>query len=227
MENEIAACLCMRCGKRDDFKSDFCPNGHDDWLEYEDVKERNQFFDRAVKLSGLSPDKLELAFMDKTVNSITLKVIIEKVISGGQTGADRMGLEIAKFLGYPTGGTAPKGFRTENGPDLSLREEFGLRESYSSSYSPRTTQNVLDSHFTVLFGDMLSSGSKATIDACLKYHQPYVENPSVEELIDKIKANYVKVLNIAGNRGSKFGPYIDTSRATLMAALLYFKPEEP
>jgi hypothetical protein len=55
--------------------------------------------------------------------------MIEKLISGGQTGADRAGLEAAKALGIATGGTAPKGWRIENpdgtsGSDPSLAE-FG------------------------------------------------------------------------------------------------------
>jgi len=36
--------------------------------------------------------------------------MVEKVISGGQTGVDRMGLEVAKELGIPTGGTAPPNY---------------------------------------------------------------------------------------------------------------------
>ena len=48
-----------------------------------------------------------------------------KIISGGQTGIDRMGLEVARELGLPTGGTAPKSYWTENGADPSLAA-FGL-----------------------------------------------------------------------------------------------------
>jgi hypothetical protein len=39
----------------------------------------------------------------------------KKVISGGQTGADLTGLEEAHKRGIPTGGTVPKGCRTESG----------------------------------------------------------------------------------------------------------------
>jgi Circularly permutated YpsA SLOG family len=35
-----------------------------------------------------------------------------KIISGGQTGIDLMGLEVARELGLPTGGSAPKSFGT-------------------------------------------------------------------------------------------------------------------
>ena len=42
--------------------------------------------------------------------------MIERVISGGQTGADQAGLAVAKRLGIPTGGCMPKGWLTEAGP---------------------------------------------------------------------------------------------------------------
>ena len=50
-----------------------------------------------------------------------------KVISGGQVGADRIGLEEAKKLGFETGGTAPHKYLTSKGSDLSLKD-FGLTE---------------------------------------------------------------------------------------------------
>ena len=37
-----------------------------------------------------------------------------KIISGGQTGVDRLALDVAKSLNIATGGTAPKGYLTEN-----------------------------------------------------------------------------------------------------------------
>ena len=51
---------------------------------------------------------------------------LERVISGGQTGIDQLGLEVARSLGTPTGGVAPKGYLTESGPNSSLREWYGL-----------------------------------------------------------------------------------------------------
>ncbi len=40
---------------------------------------------------------------------------ISKIISGGQTGADRAGLDIAIALGIDYGGSLPSGRRTEDG----------------------------------------------------------------------------------------------------------------
>lgn len=52
---------------------------------------------------------------------------IEKIISGGQTGADIAGLRWARKNGVPTGGYIPKGFRTESG--------------YKTEYATKITDN--------------------------------------------------------------------------------------
>jgi hypothetical protein len=145
--------------------------------------------------------------------------MVEKVISGGQTGADRMGLDVAKELGIPTGGTAPKNYRTENGPDWSL-QAYGLAESYSYDYEPRTYQNAQDSTGTVIFGDTNSAGSKLTVKACKFHKKPYKANPSVLELVDWIRESNITILNVAGNRGSKLsGHQLEGYANTLFSAL--------
>ena len=50
------------------------------------------------------------------------------VISGGQSGADRAGLEAARIVGVQTGGTAPSGFATSEGAKLDLGTVYGLKE---------------------------------------------------------------------------------------------------
>ena len=50
---------------------------------------------------------------------------IKKIISGFQTGADIGGILAAKRLGLETGGTMPKGFRTEDGPRPEFAELYG------------------------------------------------------------------------------------------------------
>jgi uncharacterized protein (DUF305 family) len=55
---------------------------------------------------------------------------VKRIISGGQDGVDRIGLQWAKSAGLETGGTAPVGFVTAGKPygDVSLSSEFGLVE---------------------------------------------------------------------------------------------------
>lgn len=122
--------------------------------------------------------------------------------SGGQTGIDKMSLEVGRKLGLKTGGTAPLGWKTENGPDYSL-EGFGLIQSQSSDYTIRTIKNIQDSDGTVVFGNSKSVGSKLTIRMCGVHQKPYIINPSPVELNAWLNLNNIKTLNGAGNRASK------------------------
>jgi len=142
--------------------------------------------------------------------------MIKKVISGGQVGADRLGLEAAKALGLETGGTAPFGYRTSNGPDMDLRR-FGLVESQSSHYPPRTVSNVKDSDGTVIFAeDLLSRGVVLTRNTAVRLGRPFIQNPTPAEF--KIWAEYhnIEVLNVAGNRS--YEGY-ETIKSVLEAAI--------
>ncbi len=126
----------------------------------------------------------------------------EKIISGGQTGADRGGLLAGQDLGIRTGGWAPKGYITENGPDFTLRD-FGLIQHSSPNYPPRTRMNVQESCLTAIFGEVKSAGSQLTIGLCKEDKIPYIINPDAEELREFCRLHDAEVVNIAGNRESK------------------------
>ena len=72
--------------------------------------------------------------------------MIQKIISGGQTGADQAALDAAIKLGISHGGWIPKGRITEDGP---LLDKYKLQEMPTDSYPARTEQNVIDSDGTV------------------------------------------------------------------------------
>ena len=129
--------------------------------------------------------------------------MLEKVISGGQTGVDRIGLYVAKQVGFETGGWAPKQFKTERGFERETLREFGLIECESSNYNVRTVLNVAEACGTVLFGDMTSAGSVVTLKAAKDSRRPYICNPGTDSLYHFIVSNNIKILNVAGNRGSK------------------------
>lgn len=124
---------------------------------------------------------------------------LRRVISGGQTGADRTGLECARAMGLETGGTAPKGYRTESGIDKSLKD-FGIVESDSVYYPARTRQNVRDAEATLWFGNVGSPGYWCTRRAADQYHKPFIINPDATEM--RRIANTYEVINVAGNRES-------------------------
>lgn|GEM_PF-1460529 len=126
---------------------------------------------------------------------------LQRIISGGQTGIDQLALEVARSIGLPAGGVAPKGFLTENGPDTRLLDLYGLTEHPSASYPPRTKTNVRESDGTVLFGEM-RGGTRLTVESCKKEEKPYLINPTTDELKAWLIKHQIKVLNMAGNRGS-------------------------
>ena len=73
---------------------------------------------------------------------------IPRIVSGGQTGADRAALDWALSHNLPCGGWCPKGRKAEDG---TINPKYPLKESSSASYLQRTECNVRDSDATVLF----------------------------------------------------------------------------
>jgi hypothetical protein len=71
-----------------------------------------------------------------------------KIVSGGQTGADRAALDWAIFHDLPHGGWCPKGRKAEDGV---IPDQYQLTETSSASYPQRTQWNVRDSDGTVIF----------------------------------------------------------------------------
>ena len=133
------------------------------------------------------------------------------IITGGQTGADYGGLLAAKSLGIPTGGFAPKGFRTETGPRSSLATDFGLVETESSDYAERTRNNIEAADVVLIIAsDMESRGTALTDRLANRMRRPvayiHLVNPipkqdfvRIRQWLDHYKPG---VLMIAGNRES-------------------------
>lgn len=86
----------------------------------------------------------------------------ERIISGGQTGADRAALDAALACGLPIGGWCPRGRRAEDGQ---IPARYPLVETPSRDYRQRTRWNVRDSDFTLVFViGSLGGGSKFTTE---------------------------------------------------------------
>ena len=94
--------------------------------------------------------------------------MIQKIISGGQTGADRAALDVAIELGISHGGWIPKGRKTEEGP---LPEKYQLQEMPTGSYQKRTQQNVIDSHGTLIISHGKLTGGSAFTRRLAKIHK--------------------------------------------------------
>lgn len=146
---------------------------------------------------------------------------LTKIISGGQTGADQGALCGAKLAGLETGGTAPKGYWTENGAEPILLGGYGLGETLATGYPPRTRINVMNSDGTLIFGDPESRGSALTVKLCdelkkpchiVRWRKSGIEMDTLSLAAYWIDINDIKILNIAGNRESgNLGIYEATS----------------
>lgn len=132
--------------------------------------------------------------------------MIERVVSGGQTGADQAGWRAAKACGIPTGGYMPKGFLTEDGPRPEFAELYGAVEMPTPDYPARTRRNAFESSATIWFGSTDSAGFRTTERACLEWGRSMfrviggMTVPS--DVVRWLEINGFKVLNVAGNRES-------------------------
>ncbi|MEI6070521.1 MAG: putative molybdenum carrier protein [Verrucomicrobiae bacterium] len=135
---------------------------------------------------------------------------LEKLISGGQTGADRAGLDVAIRHGFPHGGWCPKGRKAEDGR---IGGQYQLVETPSWNYLQRTEWNVRDTDGTVVFtlAKELTGGSLRTIAFARKHKKPclhisrlafgYVD-PALP-LQQFVAEHGIRRLNVAGPRASK------------------------
>src|SRR3954452_23149986 len=98
--------------------------------------------------------------------------MLDRVVSGGQTGADQGGLLAARAAGIPTGGWAPTGWETEDGPAPWLAD-FGLVECPEPGDKARTRANVRDSGATLWLGNHMPPGGIASLDACRAIDRPF------------------------------------------------------
>ena len=96
---------------------------------------------------------------------------VPKIVSGGQTGADRVAVDWALPHHVECGGWCPKGRKAQDGP---IDPKYPLKETPSVAYIQRTEWNVRDSDATVLFSiePTLSGGSKKTIAFARKHKNP-------------------------------------------------------
>ncbi|MBQ3289094.1 MAG: putative molybdenum carrier protein [Kiritimatiellae bacterium] len=138
-----------------------------------------------------------------------------KIVSGGQTGVDRGGLQAAMDMGLAWGGWAPKGWRSEDGTIPPLYRA-NMQEHASANYLGRTRRNVVDSHATLIVTNTypLSGGTLKTRFFCeetMRSH--FVVSLGEPDAVGKVQRWLAQffaiehpvpfVLNVAGPRESK------------------------
>lgn len=143
--------------------------------------------------------------------------LIGKIMSGGQTGADRGALEAAMKAGFAYGGLVPKGRLAEDG---CVPAKFAaMEEADTEDYRFRTRWNAEHSDATLIFAfcDRLEGGTQRTRQYCMNARKPvFVDNPSAPKMdggrlavfkwlakVSKKNGGRPLVLNVAGPRESK------------------------
>ncbi|MGI6229678.1 MAG: GNAT family N-acetyltransferase [Tractidigestivibacter sp.] len=142
--------------------------------------------------------------------------LVSQVRSGGQTGADRGGLDAARAAGVPICGWCPPGGLAEDLPEppglLTLYPE--LKEGKTDGYVERTAWNVRDSHATLIVspgGLEPKSGTEMTVFFARRFRRPVLVLEGVDVQDDAARAlKWLKdlgmrgiTLNVAGPRESK------------------------
>lgn len=150
---------------------------------------------------------------------------LTRVISGGQTGADRAALDVAIELGIDHGGWCPKGRRAEDGP---IDARYNLRETDSEDYRVRTEKNVVASDLTVLITEGKPTGGSAlTAELARQHGKPLLHidlshttvSDGAEQLRSAIAGGGIEVLNVAGPRESTARGISELVKRLLRSAL--------
>ncbi|MCD6040296.1 MAG: molybdenum cofactor carrier [Gammaproteobacteria bacterium] len=156
--------------------------------------------------------------------------MIKKIVSGGQTGVDRAGLDAAIGWGIDHGGWCPRGRQAEDG-DIHVRYNLQCpvdgdsEEKEENIYNERTKLNIRDSDGTLIFVPKIplplsiTDGTNLTIKEVRAKNKPYLmvdlsESFNPDIVAEWVKKNKIKTLNIAGPRESQSpGIYESTLRA--------------
>lgn len=174
-------------------------------------------FINVVIMSGKRSKPTEPGAMRKPVVHVP-----QKIVSGGQTGVDRAGLELALAMGIEHGGWCPRGRLAEDGE---VPGHYLLTETDSSDYKVRTRQNVVDSDATlILYEGQLSGGTSLTRRFAREHHRPClcvrIGDKAAAEIaawLNEVKPN---MLNIAGPRDSS-SPGIEARALDVLLSLYY------
>ncbi|OAI45989.1 hypothetical protein AYO45_01905 [Gammaproteobacteria bacterium SCGC AG-212-F23] len=136
--------------------------------------------------------------------------MIEKIVSGGQTGVDRAALDVAIITKIPHGGWCPKGRKAEDG---TIHQKYRLKETKTDDYSERTKMNIVDSDATLILVPSkpikVTDGTILTINEVVSKKKPHLvidlsdRQNMAESIIQWINEHNIKVLNVAGPRESQ------------------------
>ncbi|HET6610577.1 MAG TPA: putative molybdenum carrier protein [Kofleriaceae bacterium] len=147
-----------------------------------------------------------------------------KIISGGQTGADRGALDAARDLGVAHGGFCPRGRRAEDGV---IPAHYDLVETRAAQYAARTAANVRAADATLLITrGKMTAGSALTArlaedSGCPFLHVDLARTAAPADEIKTWLAAHPEIatLNVAGPRESGCPGIAAAVRALITAVL--------
>jgi hypothetical protein len=154
-----------------------------------------------------------------------LDSLIKKIISGGQTGADRAALDFAITRGIAHGGWCPNGRWAEDGR---IPGQYQVIEAPSPDPVQRSEWNVRDSDGTAILSisQQLVRGSKKTEEFAARLGKPLIHisrqrdgSGAAKLLREFLRANRIEVLNVAGPRASE-EPEVSDFVAEILGAVL-------
>lgn len=135
---------------------------------------------------------------------------LKRIVTGGQTGADRAALDAARAWRLPIGGWIPAHRGAEDG---AVPAEFvEMSETESADPAARTRLNVLDSDGTLIISHgPLTGGSDLTFKVAKQLQKPALHldlrevgvSRAVRDVATWIRCNHVETLNVAGPRASE------------------------
>ena len=132
---------------------------------------------------------------------------VNKIISGGQTGADGAALDWAIAHNIPYGGWCPAGRIAEDGV---IPAKYQLAEiPGGGGYRQRNKANVQDSDATLILtiNPELSGGSKQTVSFAKHLRKPWLhvcpEMNWQDVITSWLASTQIEILNVAGPRSSK------------------------
>ena len=159
--------------------------------------------------------------------------MIRRIVSGGQTGADRAALDEAVRARVSHGGWVPRGRRAEDG---SIPRRYRLKETPTGRYADRTERNVQEGDGTLIVSrGALTGGSLLTQGLARKHRKPclHVDLGGERDVLEAARTvrawildHRIQVLNVAGPRASNDPRIYDLTRALLRVVISSEREEE-
>lgn len=154
-------------------------------------------------------------------------VMVSRIVSGGQTGADRAALDFALNAGIECGGWVPNGRMAEDG--VIPARYPNLVETESDDPGIRTALNVRDSDATLLITrGAPTGGSACTVEAAMRLGKPILHVELLGESVEQVVLQLCQwlrdlhpvILNVAGSRASEDHEIYTLTKALLEGAIL-------